>query len=57
MNITNKRVFWYSFSVSLVAFLTFEFGEGKAVFYQNGSWEYSALTGNYGMNKKKEWWS
>ena len=27
-----------------------EFGEGKAVFYQNGSWEYSALTGNYGMN-------
>ena len=27
-----------------------EFGEGKAVFYQNGSWEYSALTTNYGMN-------
>ena len=27
-----------------------EFGTGKAVFYQNGSWEYAALTGNYGMN-------
>ena len=27
-----------------------EFGNGQAVFYQNGSWEYSALTGNYGMN-------
>ena len=26
------------------------FGEGKAVFYQNGSWEYSALTTTYGMN-------
>ena len=27
-----------------------EFGKGQAVFYQNGSWEYSALTGdNYGM--------
>lgn len=27
-----------------------EFGTGKAVFYQNGSWEYSALTGDtYGM--------
>ena len=28
-----------------------EFGTGKAVFYQNGSWEYDSLTGdNYGMN-------
>ena len=27
-----------------------EFGNGQAVFYQNGSWEFSALTGNYGMN-------
>ena len=28
-----------------------EFGEGKAVFYQNGSWEYAALTGEkFGMN-------
>ena len=28
-----------------------EFGTGKAVFYQNGSWEYSALTGDtYGMS-------
>ena len=28
-----------------------EFGEGKAVFYQNGTWEYSALTGEkFGMN-------
>ncbi len=27
-----------------------EFGEGKAVFYQNGSWEYSNLTEQYGMN-------
>ena len=26
-----------------------EFGNGEAVFYQNGSWEYSALTGKYGM--------
>ena len=26
------------------------FGEGKAVFYQNGSWEYSALTTTYGMS-------
>ena len=26
-----------------------EFGEGKAVFYQNGTWEYSNLTGTYGM--------
>ena len=27
-----------------------EFGEGKAVFYQNGTWEYANLTGNFGMN-------
>ena len=27
-----------------------EFGEGKAVFYQNGTWEYSNLTENFGMN-------
>ena len=27
-----------------------EFGEGKAAFYQNGSWEYSNLTGKYGMS-------
>ena len=27
-----------------------EFGEGTAVFYQNGSWEYANLTGTYGMN-------
>ena len=27
-----------------------EFGNGQAVFYQNGSWEYPALTGDYGMN-------
>ena len=26
-----------------------EFGQGKAVFYQNGSWEYANLTGTYGM--------
>ena len=26
-----------------------EFGNGQAVFFQNGSWEYSNLTGNYGM--------
>ena len=26
-----------------------EFGEGKAVFYQNGSWEYANLTDKYGM--------
>lgn len=26
-----------------------EFGEGTAVFYQNGSWEYANLTGTYGM--------
>ena len=26
-----------------------EFGEGKAVFYQNGTWEYSNLTGTFGM--------
>lgn len=27
-----------------------EFGKGEAVFYQNGSWEYSALVDTYGMN-------
>lgn len=27
-----------------------EFGEGKAVFFQNGSWEYANLTTKYGMN-------
>ena len=27
-----------------------EFGDGKAVFYQNGTWEYSNLTGTFGMN-------
>jgi len=27
-----------------------EFGEGKAVFYQNGSWEYSNLTTTFGMD-------
>ena len=27
-----------------------EFGEGKAAFYQNGSWEYSNLTGTFGMD-------
>ena len=27
-----------------------EFGEGKAVFYQNGTWEFSNLTGTYGMD-------
>ena len=27
-----------------------EFGKGQAVFYQNGSWEYDALTNTYGMN-------
>ncbi len=26
-----------------------EFGEGKAVFYQNGTWEYSNLTQDFGM--------
>ena len=26
-----------------------EFGNGEAVFYQNGTWEYSALTEKYGM--------
>ncbi len=26
-----------------------EFGEGKAAFYQNGSWEYANLTGTFGM--------
>ena len=27
-----------------------ELGEGKAVFYQNGSWEFSALTDKFGMD-------
>ncbi len=27
-----------------------QFTEGQAVFYQNGSWEYSSLTNDYGMN-------
>ena len=27
-----------------------EFGEGKAVFYQSGDWEYANLTGNFGMD-------
>ena len=27
-----------------------EFGEGKAAFYQNGTWEYSNLTGTFGMD-------
>ena len=27
-----------------------EFGKGEAAFYQNGSWEYSNLTGTFGMN-------
>ena len=27
-----------------------EFGKGEAVFYQNGTWEYGNLTGNFGMN-------
>lgn len=27
-----------------------EFGNGEAVFYQNGTWEYSNLTGTYSMN-------
>ena len=27
-----------------------EFGNGEAVFYQNGSWEYSNLVGNFGMD-------
>ena len=27
-----------------------EFGEGKAAFYQNGSWEYANLTGKYAMS-------
>ena len=27
-----------------------EFGNGEAVFYQNGNWEYSALTETYGMD-------
>ncbi len=27
-----------------------EFGNGNAVFYQNGTWEYANLTGTFGMN-------
>ena len=27
-----------------------EFGEGKAVFFQNGTWEFSSLVNNFGMN-------
>ena len=27
-----------------------EFGQGQAVFYQNGTWEYANLTGTFGMN-------
>ena len=27
-----------------------EFGQGKAVFYQNGSWEFDGLVSNYGLN-------
>ncbi|MCH5255003.1 MAG: ABC transporter substrate-binding protein [Lachnospiraceae bacterium] len=27
-----------------------EFGNGNAVFYQNGDWEFASLTGNFGMN-------
>ena len=27
-----------------------EFGEGKAVFYQNGSWEYDSLVNDFGMD-------
>ncbi len=27
-----------------------EFGQGEAVFYQNGDWEYAQLTGEYGMS-------
>ena len=27
-----------------------EFGEAKAVFYQNGTWEWANLTGTFGMN-------
>jgi len=29
---------------------TAAFGQGKAVFYQNGTWEYAGLISNYGMN-------
>ena len=29
-----------------------EFGTKKAVFYQNGNWEYSALTGTYGLDSE-----
>ena len=27
-----------------------EFGEGKAVFYQNGDWEFASLTGKFGID-------
>lgn len=27
-----------------------EFGQGKAVFYQNGTWEYAKLTGDFGIS-------
>ena len=27
-----------------------EFGNGQAVFYQNGDWEFAGLTGNFGMS-------
>ncbi len=27
-----------------------EFGEGKAVFYQNGTWEWDAMTNTFGLN-------
>ncbi|HIT70026.1 MAG TPA: ABC transporter substrate-binding protein, partial [Candidatus Aphodomonas merdavium] len=30
-----------------------EFGEGKAVFYQNGSWEYANLVDKFGMNPEE----
>ncbi len=30
-----------------------EFGQGKAVFYQNGSWEYPALVNDYGMKSEE----
>lgn len=30
-----------------------EFGRGEAVFYQNGSWEYSALVDDYGMDPER----
>ena len=30
-----------------------EFGNKEAVFYQNGNWEYAALTGTYGLDPEK----